>query len=308
MDANRDFDVNSPLISIVIPVKNVEKNLSNLKNILNQIKNQSVEIIFVQDIFDEPLSLNLQTLINSQSSRKIKLISVAAGNPGAARNSGISLVRGRWVTFWDADDQPNLDNLISIVMEAEEKNCEVCIGSFQILEDGVLSSHVLNPKKGLNQIARNPGIWRFSFRSNLVSDVRFPTIKMGEDQIFLLWMKLSEKNFYLSSRIVYIYYRGSISQETNLYSSRREILSSLKISLRVYSEQQNCKDTFAREIIGRQLLTTLKIYGTSFIDWRSLRKIFLSVGILKLALLTLSFLRVVVSLLRIRTMSKLPWH
>jgi glycosyltransferase involved in cell wall biosynthesis len=307
MDENRDFDMNFPFISIVIPVKNVEKNLSNLRNILNQIKNQSVEIIFVQDVFDEPPSLNLQTLINSQSSRNIKLISVAAGNPGAARNSGMRLVRGRWVTFWDADDQPNLDNLISIVMEAEEKNCDVCIGSFQILKDGVLSSHVLNPKKGLNQIASNPGIWRFSFRSNLVSDVRFPSIKMGEDQIFLLWMRLSEKEIYLSKNLVYIYFRGSTSQETNLHSSRKEILRSLKISLHVYSEQPNWKDTFAREVIVRQLLTTLKIYGTSFIDWRSLRKIYLRFGLFKLVLLALSFFKVAMSLLRIRAMSKLPW-
>jgi glycosyltransferase involved in cell wall biosynthesis len=300
---NPNEQENQLLISIVVPVKNAEENSANIRKMLNQVEFNPVEIILVHDIFAENPSPRLQDIVDSFPNTNVKLITVKAGDPGSARNSGLKLIQGMWVSFWDADDEPNLENLISIVRSAQQSGSDVCIGSFQIRERDIVSDRELNFKKGLKQILDNPGIWRFSFRSNLLTNVEFPALRMGEDQIFLLRMQLPNKKIYLSKISVYTYIRGSKLQATNTNSSRKEIIKSLKLSLQFYSSQPGPTSDFDRAVISRIALTTLKVYGSSIINLDSLKRIFLDLGFSKFALFTLSLLRVTLSLIYTRAMS-----
>jgi glycosyltransferase involved in cell wall biosynthesis len=294
---------NQPLISIVIPVKNAEENTANIRKMLNQIKFNPVEVILVHDVFAENPSSRLQDIVDSFPNTNVKLMTVKAGDPGSARNAGLKLIQGKWVSFWDADDEPNLENLISIVRSGQQSESDVCIGSFQIREKTIISDRELNFKKGLNQILDNPGIWRFSFRSTLLTKVEFPAVRMGEDQIFLLRIQLPNKKIHLSKVSVYTYNRGSSLQSTYSESSRKEILKSLKLSLDLYASWSGLASGFERAVISRIALTTLKVHGTSIINLSSLKRIFLDLGFSKFALLVLSLVRVTLSLIYTRAMS-----
>ena len=296
-----------PFISIVIPIKNADLHLSNIENILNQIQQHTVQIILVHDIFAENPSPALQALVKSRSSENIDFLMVASGNPGSARNAGLELAHGKWVTFWDADDEPNLANLVSMVLSGDESGCEICVGSFLIREGVVISNQELNVKKSVNQILNNPGIWRFSFRSDLLSGVRFPSTKMGEDQVFMLQLGLSKKKIFFSKIRVYTYIQGSPTQSTNLENSRKEILESLRISLRLYARQSILSDSFNRQLISRILLTTLKIYGKRLPCRDFPIRLFADLGIRKFTLLALTVARVAFSMAWMRAQSKLPW-
>jgi glycosyltransferase involved in cell wall biosynthesis len=299
-------EVREPLISIVIPIKNADLHLPNIEKILDQIQQNSVQIVIVHDIFAENPSPGLQALVKSRSNQKIDLLMVASGNPGSARNAGLEVAHGKWVSFWDADDEPNLENLVSMVLSGEESGCEICIGSFLIRKGVFNSAQELNVKKSVNQILTNPGIWRFSFRSDLISGVRFPSTKMGEDQVFMLQLGLSKKKIFFSKIRVYTYIQGSPTQSTNLENSRKEILESLRISLRLYSRQSILSDSFNRQLISRILLTTLKIYGKRLLSRDFLIRSFADLGIRKFTLLALTVARVALSMVWMRAQSKSP--
>lgn len=91
-----------PLISIIVPVYNVEKYLS-----------KCIESILVQGVEDFELLLvndgskdNSLALCNDYAERdsRIKVLDKPNGGVSSARNLGLDNATGEWVTFVDADD------------------------------------------------------------------------------------------------------------------------------------------------------------------------------------------------------------
>jgi glycosyltransferase involved in cell wall biosynthesis len=99
-----------PDISIVIPTQN-RKNV--LQCVLNGLTRQTCdpslfEIIVVDDGSDDGTQTVVKN-VSKTSKSKIKYIHQAKLGPGAARNSGISQARGKWILFLDTDLIPETD-------------------------------------------------------------------------------------------------------------------------------------------------------------------------------------------------------
>ena len=91
-----------PLVSIVIPVYNVE---NFVKDTLSSVCNQTyknIEIICVDDgSTDNSLSvLNFY----SEKDKRIKVLSQSNSGVSAARNNGIRAAEGEYICFLDSDD------------------------------------------------------------------------------------------------------------------------------------------------------------------------------------------------------------
>lgn len=248
-------------LSVIIPVSQAEINLPKIDKIILQGFSFPVQFVIVQDIMHEQESNSLVNLVSSYPELDVTLLAVKAGNPGTARNVGLKHSRGRWISFWDADDEAHLTELMKLIDDAELGNFDVCIGSYQIVNGDIETNHVINPRNGLNQVAANPGIWRFCFRSGIAHAVEFPAIKMGEDQIYLLQLNLPKKRKLFSERIVYRYICGQPHQATISKSSRKEIKDSLILAIRILGSHKSYNTKFTREIVARQIFTTLKVYG-----------------------------------------------
>ena len=96
--------MNNKLISIIIPVYNIEKYLGEcLDSILNQTY-QNFEIILVDDCSTDS-SFNICNEYASKDKR-IKVIQndVNSGGCGIPRNIGLKHIKGDYVTFIDGDD------------------------------------------------------------------------------------------------------------------------------------------------------------------------------------------------------------
>ncbi len=102
MDSNKRNMTNTLLVSIIVPVYNVEKYLRKcLDSIINQTYH-NIEIILVDDG-----SKDSSGLICDEYARKDDRIFVYHRNnygPGAARNYGIKKAKGKYLTFVDSDD------------------------------------------------------------------------------------------------------------------------------------------------------------------------------------------------------------
>ena len=92
----------APIISIVVPVYNVELYLSDCLKSLREQTFQDIEIICVNDGSKDD-SLQILTVAASCDPR-IRIISKANGGLSSARNAGIQHARGRYIMFVDSDD------------------------------------------------------------------------------------------------------------------------------------------------------------------------------------------------------------
>lgn len=94
-------------ISVIIPVFNAEKYISNcLESIINQ-SFKNLEIICINDGSTDG-TLNILEEY-SKNDNRIKVISKENEGQGIARNIGISQANGKYISFVDADDWIDLD-------------------------------------------------------------------------------------------------------------------------------------------------------------------------------------------------------
>ena len=105
-------DVTAPLFSVVSAIYNVEQYLPEfLESLAQQTFDHSrVELILVNDgSLDNSLSLLEQ--FQSSTDYAVRVINQENAGQGAARNTGIEVAQGTWVTFPDPDDILEADYL-----------------------------------------------------------------------------------------------------------------------------------------------------------------------------------------------------
>lgn len=102
------------ILSIIIPVYNVEEYLEQCINSILLAEKECIEIILVDDQSTDTSGQICDSFAQkycncySYHNRENK-------GPGATRNYGVSMARGRFVTFIDADDYVNSEQIKSII-------------------------------------------------------------------------------------------------------------------------------------------------------------------------------------------------
>ena len=125
---------NNPKISIVIPIYNVEKYLSNcIESITNQ-SFQNYEMILVNDgSKDSSLEICYKYKKNNN---KIKIVNKENGGLSSARNAGIKIAKGKYIVFIDPDDEIDKNYFNTLYTIAEENNCDFVVGNYVIVPGG----------------------------------------------------------------------------------------------------------------------------------------------------------------------------
>ena len=124
---------NEPLVSIVIPVYNVEQYLARcLDSIINQTY-QNTEIIVVNDGSTDNSLCIIQDYENK--SNKIKVLNKPNGGLESARNAGVKLSTGEYIWHVDSDDYADLLSLEKMVATAIENDCDIVISGYKIYPD-----------------------------------------------------------------------------------------------------------------------------------------------------------------------------
>ena len=93
---------NQPLISVIVPVYNVEKYLEKcVESILSQTY-QNLEILLIDDSSKDNSGKLCDDFAKKDS--RIRVIHKENGGLSDARNHGIDNSNGEWLTFIDSDD------------------------------------------------------------------------------------------------------------------------------------------------------------------------------------------------------------
>lgn len=115
-------------VSVIIPVYNVEKYLRKcLDSVINQTY-QNLEIILIDD--GSPDNCGDICDQYAKADNRIKVIHKKNGGLSAARNDGLKLATGKWISFVDSDDWCELDLYEKAVVAAEKENVDILIYNF----------------------------------------------------------------------------------------------------------------------------------------------------------------------------------
>jgi glycosyltransferase involved in cell wall biosynthesis len=223
---------------------------------LTEVLRENVEVFLIHDISDQATHLELVALVTELNSSKLKFSQGKYQSAAAARNSVLNMCRGTWLAFWDSDDVP----MFSEVLAELDLGFDLMIGDFEVSRPDRRRELVRksdNYAKALSEVSFNPGIWRMVFKRDMFEALRFPEIKMGEDQDYLAqiqWKKIKVK---LVTKVFYRYYDGQEFQTTAKGKSRKSLLKSLEI-LQYFLREEKGDERFIRNLIARQALTLLK--------------------------------------------------
>ncbi len=182
-----------PLISIVVPCYNVEKYIDECVLSLIGQKYRNIEILLIDDgSIDKTGEIAKKYASEYDNIHYHYRIN---GGLSAARNTGIELAKGEYISFVDSDDWVEPDyieklykaivrtqaNIALCGFKKEEMSNEVTVFD----EDKVLSAH--EAMKILGDIYPKENVllviaWNKLFKKNLFDDVRFPEGKIHEDE------------------------------------------------------------------------------------------------------------------------------
>ncbi len=189
----RSLDIEQPLVSVVVPVYNVEKYISKcLDSILAQTY-RNIEVIVVDDGTPDRAGD-----IADDYSRKDKRLKVIHGkNSGlpTARNRGYDVSSGKYVMFVDSDDAlaPNAIEYMLGLIEATGTNVAMSLSQYDVFhQDQVVSDKV--ETVGADTVLKNieysiwpQEVWNKIYRRSFLEKYRIrhiPEILYGEGNTF----------------------------------------------------------------------------------------------------------------------------
>ena len=123
-----------PVVSVIVPVYNVEKYLDRcMESLVNQTE-ENIEIILVDDGSKDSSGSMCDTWAEKDS--RVKVVHKQNAGLGYARNSGIEVATGEYIAYVDSDDYIDLVALEKAVARLKETNADVCyFGYVQVWED-----------------------------------------------------------------------------------------------------------------------------------------------------------------------------
>ena len=145
--------MNKIIISLIIPVYNVE---NYLRQCLDSIINQTLKEIEIICINDGSTDSSKQILEEyALKDERIKIINQKNKGAGAARNSGIDAATGEYIGFVDSDDWVNLDAFEKLYNKITRENVDIVFSRYNyVFEDGRIQ-HSPNHFGEVNEIKIN---------------------------------------------------------------------------------------------------------------------------------------------------------
>lgn len=115
------------LISIVIPAYNAGRTIKKCLESICAQTYKNIEVIVINDGSSDDTEKNIRESMSEDD--RIQVYSQENKGVSAARNNGISHVKGKYIAFVDADDymEPNMyETMVRVVQESEDTDIVIC--------------------------------------------------------------------------------------------------------------------------------------------------------------------------------------
>jgi glycosyltransferase involved in cell wall biosynthesis len=223
---------------------------------VHEAERLEIEFIVVHDKHDDKTSTQLCEIQSDAKAKNFKLFESVFNSPGLARNRGLVEASGEWIAFWDSDDQPNPEKFVEMVSLGKLNRTDIVIGNFSVLAKSLenQSRGKLTKSKKL-QLISSPGLWRMAFKSTIAKECRFIPSLMGEDQVYLVDLKLFDRKIYWYKGQVYKYKTGEATQLTAAYKNIDFLHQTVGALLERRESLSSEKSNFGMLVLYKLLLT-----------------------------------------------------
>lgn len=219
-----------PLVSIIVPIYNVELYLDHcVQSIVDQTY-KNLEIILVDDGSPD----NCPAMCDSWASKdsRIKVIHKKNGGLSDARNAGLQIASGELISFIDSDDWVETNFVQSLYSAMEEANAEIAeCSTHYVTEDGTIiktrkaSSGILDCMTALRKLVLEDGVyqtvWNKLYRRELIQGIPFAIGKYNEDEFWTYQVIERIQRFAAVEMPLYNYLQRSTSIIGTGYNIRR---------------------------------------------------------------------------------------
>lgn len=219
-----------PLISVIVPVYNVEKYLNRcVESIVGQTYD-NLEIFLMDD--GSPDESGTICDIWAKKDSRIRVIHQANSGAGAARNAALKLAQGELIAFVDSDDylSPNMYMRLYELMNegADIAECGYAIvhDDFFPLDDGTIEQVCYyTPQEAMKLHIRDEKfhqtIWNKLYRRDVIRDILFPVGNLIDDEFWTYRVLGNASRLAHSSCCMYAYRQQTDSVMHKPFSLKR---------------------------------------------------------------------------------------
>lgn len=260
------------LISIIVPIYNVEKYLEECIESLILQDYENIEIILVDDGSQDKSKKICDKYAEKHSN--IKTYHKENGGLSDARNYGIKKANGKYICFVDSDDFVKSDYISSMYDNLKKHNVQIsaCGYSYCYLNGEIINRNFQNIEERYDKDEAqiymsligyfNVVAWNKLYDKKLFDDIEFPKGKTSED-MFIMY-KIIEKagSIYYSSKEKYLYRQREGSITKNIIRNNSINIDGIEAAKEVYTYFKNNNRIKVLPYIARLVIfQTIGVYN-----------------------------------------------
>lgn len=220
------------LISIVVPIYNVEKYLDKCINSLIKQTYAYIEIILVDDGSID----NCPAICDKWKEKDSRIIVIHKENGGLsdARNTGIEIAKGTYICFIDSDDYVDETYVEKLYNAIEDNNVNISQCGIDYINDehktiksiGYDRNCLLSGRKIIEDSCNehyieNEVVWNRLYKTSLFETIKFPKGKLHEDEYTTYKLLYNENNIAIVPENLYKYRQSNNSIMRSKYSLKK---------------------------------------------------------------------------------------
>ena len=239
------------LISVIVPVYNVEKYLDRCLDSIRKQTYDNLEIILVDDGSADGSGQMCD--VAAKEDKRIRVIHTPNGGLSHARNEGLEVARGDFIAFVDSDDYIHkemfgrmLDTMIS-----ESSDMVIC-GIENFSDDSLPGENTKNELPDSYISVDKPDIfkcllerdlvtvvqWNKLYKRRIFDDIRYPVGRLHED-VYVIHKELAQcsRITYLDAKMYFYYQRNDSIMHTESRKSVEDSIDGLTGRIRYFEDR-----------------------------------------------------------------------
>lgn len=260
------------LISIIVPIYNVEKYLNKcLDSLINQTY-KNIEIILVDDGSTDRCPEICDQYIRKDN--RIKVIHKKNGGLSSARNRGIKEAKGQYLLFIDSDDYIDINTCYELVKSLKKEEVDIIQFKKRTFIEGEVLDNVYNANKCSSNytvynnkeaydIYMNNGqftreAWDKLYARSLFDDIEYPEGRLAEDLATTYKLILKAKKLGFLDRELYYYLirKDSIMGQKSI----KLMEDACKGHLEIYEYNKKCYKNHVKQSMTNYYNNLVKLY------------------------------------------------
>lgn len=206
----------SKKISVIVPIYNSAQTLERTLNSIIDQTYKNLEIILINDGSTD----NSFEICKKYSQKDNRIVTINQENKGVgeARNRGLDVATGDFISFVDSDDTMDKNFYTELIATQIVTNADIVESGAKVVLDKNYEIYPYNKKEKVNifqnhdymknylNFSLNVSVWGKIYKRKLIGKIRFPALNINEDFMFL-WEIVKKTNLFCENlNVNYHYY------------------------------------------------------------------------------------------------------